>query len=403
MIAAPRLSVDSPHPSRPPPSRRRGPEGGRGGRGAFLGRCPRAFLLALAVALALFVPRPADAHDPFEITTDAHIAGVELRLHSTLSLLTAGRICLPERTGKPLVRAGYDGVRGALESCARDFFVVMQAGQALAPRAVRVLLTVEDDLDITTSYPRPTRSPLAFDAVYLRRAVKHPSAGVVLTVTGERAFLGQQLLRPEEPTLSVSLEPDAARADAPRAPPPSFTQFLALGVRHILTGYDHLLFLLGLLIACRTLRAVLGVVTCFTVAHSLTLALAGLGVVTLPSRLVESLIAATIVVVGIENLRGAPGPSRWRYLLTFAFGLLHGFGFASALRDVGLGQNGAPIVLPLFGFNLGVEIGQIAVAAIALPILWRLRAVPRFARYGAPALSIGISAAGLIWLVQRLS
>jgi len=364
-------------------------------------RPARLALKWLALILHLLRPSAARAHDPFEITTDAHIAGAELRLHSTLSLLTAGRICLPERTGKPLVRADYPGVRAALEACGRDFFAVSQFGQALPARAVRLLLTVEDDLDITTTYARPTRGPLAFDAVYLRRAVKHPSAGVVLTVTGERAFLGQQLLRPEEPTLSVSLEPDAARADAPRAPPPAFTQFLALGVRHILTGYDHLLFLLGLLIACRTARAVLGVVTCFTVAHSLTLALAALGVVTLPGRLVEALIAATIVVVGVESLRGPM--TRARYLLTFAFGLLHGFGFASALREVGLGTNGAPIVLPLFGFNLGVEIGQIAVASIALPILWRLRAVPRFARYGSPALSIGICAAGAIWLAQRLS
>jgi len=352
------------------------------------------------LSLAL-VPSTGHAHDPFEITTDAHIAGAELRLHSTLSLITAGRICMPGRAGKPLRRADYDGARAALEVCGRDFFEVAQAGQALAPRAVRVALTVEDDLDITTSYGRPTRSPLAFDAVYLRRVARHPSAGVVLTVTGERAFLGQQLLRPEEPTLAVSLEPDAARPDAPRAPPPSFTQFLALGVRHILTGYDHLLFLLGLLIACRTLRAVLGVVTCFTVAHSVTLALAGLQIVTLPSRLVEPVIAATIVVVGLESLRGTP--SRWRYVLTFAFGLMHGFGFASALREIGLGQNGAPIVLPLFAFNLGVEIGQIAVAAIALPILWRLRGAPRIARYAAPTLSIGISATGLVWLLQRIT
>ncbi len=148
-----------------------------------------------------------------------------------------------------------------------------------------------------------------------------------------------------------------------------------------------------MLIACRSLRAVLGVVTCFTAAHSITLALAALDWIALPSRVVEPLIAATIVFIGVENLYRARSatttaagssdePPRSRYLLTFAFGLLHGFGFAMALRDIGLGSQGAPILLPLFGFNLGVELGQIAVAAVALPLLWRLRRVPLFARYG---------------------
>ena len=271
------------------------------------------------------------------------------------------------------------------------------------------------------TYPRPTRSPLRFDALFLRRLTQ-PSAGVVLTVTGERAFLGQQVLRAESSTLEVSLEPDAASA-----PAPSFRQFFALGVRHILTGYDHLLFLFALLLACRGWRAVLGVITCFTVAHSITLALAGLDLVRLPARLVEALIAATIVAVGVENLglalqgsgepRVSQGPAlsltlsrgrerepdRIRYVLTFAFGLLHGFGFAMALREIGLGARGAPILRPLLGFNLGVEVGQLAVAAIALPALWQLRRVPLFARHGGRALSVAIAGVGLVWLLQRIS
>jgi hydrogenase/urease accessory protein HupE len=357
---------------------------------------------ALVVALAVGLSASSWAHDPFEITTDAHIAGVELRLHTTLSLLTAGRICLPDRGRQPLLRPAFEGARATLESCARGFYLVTEAGGALPVRALRLALTVEDDLDLTVTYPRPTRSPLGFDALYLRR-ISNPSAGAVLTVTGERAFLGQQVLRADSPTLSVSLDPDSAAPDANTrstlAPPPSFAQFLALGVRHILTGYDHLFFLLGLLIACRTLRAALGVVTCFTLAHSVTLALAGLQIITLPSRIVEPVIAATIIFVGVENLRGA---TRGRYLLTFVFGLMHGFGFAAALRAIGLGSHGAPIRLPLFAFNLGVEAGQIAVASIALPILWRLRRVPLFARHGDRAVSILICVAGAVWLVQRL-
>ena len=349
--------------------------------------------------------RPTQAHDPFEVTTDAHISGGELRLHTTLSLLSAGRMCLPpERAARRLVAAEFEAARPALEACARGFYQLAQAGAPLAPMAARLTVTVEEDLDMIVTYARPTRSPLAFDAVYLRR-LTHPSAGVVLTVTGERAFLGQEVLRPDAPTFAVALEPDGrapGAAPAP-APSPSWRQFLALGVRHILGGYDHLLFLLGLLIACRTLRAVLAVVTCFTLAHSVTLALASLDLVSLPGRIVEPVIAASIVVIGIENLRRHSGGPTGRYVLTCLFGLMHGFGFATALRQIGLGAPGAPIVVPLLGFNLGVELGQIAIATIALPILWGLRRLPPFARYGPDAISIAISAAGLIWLVQRLT
>jgi hydrogenase/urease accessory protein HupE len=367
--------------------------------------------------LATASPFPAFAHDPFEVTTDAHIAGAALQLHTTLSLLTAGRVCLPARGRAPLVASEFPAQRAALESCARDFFHVAEAGAPLAPTTITLTPTVEDDLDVRVTYPRPTRSPLHFDALFLRRLTQ-PSAGVVLTVTGERAFLGQQVLRAESSTLDVSLEPDAASA-----PAPSFRQFFALGVRHILTGYDHMLFLFALLLACRGWRAVVGVITCFTVAHSITLALAGLDLVRLPARLVEALIAATIVAVGVENLwqarrasrlagpalsltlsRGrARGPEVARYGLTFAFGLLHGFGFAMALRELGLGARGAPIVRPLLGFNLGVEVGQLAVAAIALPALWQLRRVPLFARHGGRALSVAIAGVGLVWLLQRIS
>ncbi len=182
---------------------------------------------------------PARAHDPFEVTTDAHITSSELRLHTTLSLLTVGRICLAVDGGRrapPLRAAEFPAVRAIVQQCARDFFRVTDAGAPLAPSAIVLTPTVEDDLDVKTTYPRPARGPLGFDALFLRRLTQ-PSAGIVLTVTGERAFLGQQVLRPEAPTFEARLEPDAALPGAPPAPSPSFRQFLALGVRHILTGY----------------------------------------------------------------------------------------------------------------------------------------------------------------------
>ncbi|HEY7371349.1 MAG TPA: HupE/UreJ family protein [Polyangia bacterium] len=343
---------------------------------------------------------PARAHDPFEITTDAHVSGDRLGLHTTMSLLTAARVCFQGGGARKTIAVpDLPALWPALDDCARRFYRVTSGGEPLAILDAHLDVTVEDDLDIRISYPRPSRSPLVFDAAYLTRLAARPMAGVVLTATGARTFLGQKVLRPDDAVFEV---PITAEAEAPGTPPlPGFRSYLRLGVTHILTGADHLLFLLGLLVVCRRFRTVAGIITCFTVAHSVTLALAALDVVTLPARLVEPLIAATIVVVGIENLVRGDEP-RGRWLLTFAFGLVHGLGFAGALKQIGLGAPGTSIVGPLVAFNLGVELGQLAVAAPLLVLLWRLRALPPFARHGARATSLIVAAVGIVWLGQRL-
>jgi hypothetical protein len=150
--------------------------------------------------------------------------------------------------------------------------------------------------------------------------------------------------------------------------------YALLGVEHIFTGYDHLAFLFGLLVVAgfsslrHGLRYVLGVVTAFTVAHSITLICAGLDLVRLPSRVVEPAIALSIFYVAVENIFVREPKRRW--LLTFGFGLVHGFGFASVLREIGLPARG--LVLSLLSFNVGVEIGQLAVVAAMAPLLWLL-------------------------------
>jgi hydrogenase/urease accessory protein HupE len=317
-----------------------------------------------------------------------------------MSLLTAARLCFTGAGARRTIEIPeLKALWPALDDCARRFYRVTAGGEALAPLDAHLDVTAENDLDIKLSYPRPARSPLVFDAVFLQRLASRAMAGVVLTATGARTFLGQKVLRPDDAVFEI---PITAEAEAPGTPPlPGFRAYLRLGVEHILTGVDHLLFLLGLLVVCRRFRTVAGIVTCFTVAHSVTLALAALGVVTLPGRVVEPLIAATIVFVGVENLvRGDEPKGRW--LLTFAFGLVHGLGFAAALQQIGLGANGTSIVGPLVAFNLGVEIGQFAVAVPLLVLLWKLRAVPAFARHGARAVSLIVVGFGIVWLVQRL-
>jgi hydrogenase/urease accessory protein HupE len=181
----------------------------------------------------------------------------------------------------------------------------------------------------------------------------------------------------------------------------SFANFLSLGVKHILTGYDHLLFLFGLLLVARGFLCSLGIITSFTIAHSITLAVATLQLVQIPSRIVEPLIAASIVFVGAENLLRCDIPKA-RRIVPFGFGLIHGFGFASALREAGIGSGSGGIVLPLFSFNFGVELGQIMVAAVALPIIWKLRENPMFITRWAPACSAAVVLLGSFWFVERV-
>jgi HupE / UreJ protein len=146
--------------------------------------------------------------------------------------------------------------------------------------------------------------------------------------------------------------------------------FVWLGIEHILTGWDHLLFLLVLLLPGGGLLALTKIITAFTLAHSVTLALAVLNVVVLPERLIEAVIAISIAAVAAENLYLRPTVTR-RWIVSFCFGLVHGLGFSSALRDIGLPSDG--LLLSLFGFNAGVEVGQALVVAVVLPALILVR------------------------------
>jgi hypothetical protein len=187
----------------------------------------------------------------------------------------------------------------------------------------------------------------------------------------------------------------------------SFAAFMQQGIWHIWQGFDHLAFLLLLLLpavlhpdrpASPSLwLRVVRIVTAFTAAHSLTLSLAALGQIQLPSRAVEMAIAASVIIAGLGNLH-----PRTRHLgaaTAFVFGLVHGFGFASALA--GLELNTGARILPLLGFNLGVEVGQLAVVALVLPLLYRGGDSTFYLRRLMPTASLGIAAVGLLWFVQR--
>jgi hypothetical protein len=181
-----------------------------------------------------------------------------------------------------------------------------------------------------------------------------------------------------------------------------FASFVAEGMAHIASGLDHVLFLVTLLLVAvwhrdGALAETLRLVTAFTVAHSITLGLAASGAIDPPSRWVESLIALTVLLAALDNLRPfVPGP---RWLMVGLFGLVHGVGFAGPLKDLGL--RGAELVLPLLGFNLGVELGQLGVVALLLPLALALRGRLVYRRWIVPGGSSAVAALAAVWLAER--
>jgi len=199
--------------------------------------------------------------------------------------------------------------------------------------------------------------------------------------------------------LAFATEAREARVSlAARQPSREEGSFFRLGVEHILTGYDHLLFLGALLLRGGRLLSLFKIITAFTVAHSITLALAVFGLVAVPERLVECVIAASIVYVALENVFLRDAPSQ-RWVVSFLFGLVHGFGFASALSPLHLPPR--HLALALLGFNLGVEAGQALVVALLLPILVWMRGL-RWERRAVQTASGAVALLGFIWFVERL-
>jgi len=213
------------------------------------------------------------------------------------------------------------------------------------------------------------------------------------------------VLSPERPSL-------AFRAGE-SSPLGQFLDYLREGVWHIWIGFDHILFLLSLLLPSvlilkrnawqaaerfrDTFWDVFRVVTSFTVAHSITLSLAALAVISLPSRLVESTIALSVLLAALNNLWPVVAERRWA--VAFAFGLIHGFGFASVLTDLGLPQG--TLLLALVGFNLGVEAGQLAIVTAFLPLAYALRGSSFYRRVVFTGGSATIALVALVWLAER--
>lgn len=280
---------------------------------------------------------------------------------------------------------------------------------------MRLSLQVEfpsDTTNVTTS-----RTLFANEASTERWSVKRPNGltGGTIHIAGLTATMTDVLVRMERldgTTQVTRLTPSAPSfvvEAAPRAIQVAAT-YLILGVEHILLGIDHLLFVLALLILVRRTRQLIATVTAFTVAHSLTLAGATLGFVHVPGPPVEAAIALSIVFVAAEIMRSRQGKAglteRFPWIVAFSFGLLHGFGFASALSELGLPQAAIPVAL-LF-FNVGVELGQLLFITSVFFVIALARRVMRRSRGWQPAWAwrvppYAIGSVAMFWVIQRIA
>ena len=358
--------------------------------------------------LMWLLPCPAAAHpvaqgamelqlEPGRIVLDVHASMEQVLVQAAYG--PAATATLPER-----IRLHGEYLRAHLRLAADD--VALQAGpaEALAARPGRAAWRLVFPLPAGS---RPARLRLWQDVLReIEYAPGNPwEASYVLRVSGAGAGEGGLLASAQ--TLSLSLSPaPSAPAAAPPAPAVPVAQWIAHGLRHILAGYDHLLFVAALTLGARRLGELVWLVGAFTLAHTLTLALSALDVIRLPSGLVEPMIAASIVAVALLNVFGstdARTPCR-RLLCAFGFGLFHGLGFAGGLLEAFADLGGGAAVTAILAFSVGVEGGHLAVV---LP-LWTLLAALRHRRAGSDpralrrGASVAISLAGLLYLAAAL-
>jgi hydrogenase/urease accessory protein HupE len=288
--------------------------------------------------------------------------------------------------------------RPQLETLSRTALSVLVDGTAVAITESGFRLDATNNFHIAGVFRAQGAKVLAVESQLLKQLPPGHRQFISL-LDDQGAALAEALLSAEQNVVELDM-PRRLGAASPPSSIGTFPDFFLMGVEHILTGYDHLLFLFGLLIAVSQFRATLLVITCFTLAHSATLALAAFDVVRISGRIVEPLIALTIIYVGAENLLSAGAPTgRWR--LTLIFGMVHGLGFATELKEKLASVIGAKIALPLLSFNLGVELGQIAVAALVLPLILWMRSAPVFLRRTVPVCSALVVLAGTWWLLER--
>lgn len=353
--------------------------------------------LVLSACLLLFSGITAKAHNSSKGLTAVNIQLLPDRMEVQLavSFFDVGMVLsLDKNQDGTITKEEVQITSKELEELSSKELEFYFAGKRMTPSSV-VATIQESNFESAMVFNQPNVKDFTLISTIIRRMT--PDHQQFVTVTdAEGNILTEATLSPADIMYQYG------SGSGPTVTPVGsgkFATFLKHGIKHILGGYDHLLFLFALLIVCDTFWSLAKIITCFTLAHSISLALSTLDIVSMPASVVEPIVAATIVYVGIENLFKLK-TLEWRWLITFLFGLIHGFAFANELRDKGIGAGN--IFIPLLSFNLGVEIGQILIAALVLPIFWQLRRIPQFAPRWIPATSIIVILLGGYWLAQRI-
>lgn len=341
--------------------------------------------LSGALAIVLVCAASAFAHPMSNSLSRLEVDGREVRALLTIDLLELGGV---DRDGNALI--GISELDAAIESVygrLRQHYIVRAPGEPAAVSLERY--EIVEDGHIGRFYLHYTFADDVgtIEVTSTIDRLMPPGHRHLVSVVRDGA-VAEGILDASQP--SVSLGPHGRSAFQ------TIVSFARLGIEHIFTGYDHLAFLVCLLIGTPTIRSLALVITSFTIAHSITLALATFEIVVLPSRLIESLIALSIAYVAVENLLGAQAIAR--YQIAFFFGLIHGFGFSNVLREMELPRSN--LALSLFSFNGGVEIGQLAFVLVLFPAMTSL-AGPRGARVR-PAISFAVFGLAVYWFAQRV-
>jgi hydrogenase/urease accessory protein HupE len=264
----------------------------------------------------------------------------------------------------------------------------------VAPSITAVQPVFPKLLTSPTPTPTPTATPTATPTPSPSQTISPSPAPSTVAITAvvpvPSPTVSLKEIKPAEPTAETGVPRWLIQ----------FWQYIKMGYTHILPeGVDHILFVVGLFLLSTKIKSLLLQVTAFTVAHSLTLALSLYGIVHLPASFVEPVIAASIAFVAIENIFTKEMKS-WRLAVVFGFGLIHGLGFAEALQELGLRRNN--LLTALVGFNVGVELGQLSVVALAFVLLYRFREHPNYRKYVVIPASCAIALIAIYWMFQRI-
>jgi hydrogenase/urease accessory protein HupE len=343
----------------------------------------------------------AQAHDPGLSSAQVTVGNQQIDVllgfaqRDVESVLAAGTDSADTNTTK-----GFAAIQ--LESVATKEFSLFWGKQRAIPSQSTARRKDAQNIEISLRFQRPnSRQIRLVSSLFERLPLGHREFLSVQTTSG--AILGEAMLSAEENSLQIDL-PEVTESTADSNKSHSFFGFLKLGVEHIWLGIDHLLFVFGLLLLVKSRWMLLKTVTAFTVAHSITLALATLGYAHLPGPPLNAAIAFSILILGIEIVRSRSGKTGITilhpWIVAFAFGLLHGFGFASGLSALGLPAADIPLALVMF--NVGVEIGQVSFVLLILLLERSFRQLeihwPRWVQ-ALPGYTVG--SLGAFWTIQR--